>query len=203
MLFLIPSPQYIFLQKKSKRDRALFSFCWQGFHRKLETMLPLPFPPSYLFSKYQFHSLYKPLTDPVSINLQRKPGYRGWWNRFMGSLNVYKHGLCFLGIDKGTEQTDGQSFQKSTKIIKRPLCVSSAERRWKRGWRADGGIKCLTAKVQGYSVHDIVVLCFYINSQPHKIRRISTTQVFFIRQSKRTVPRETLSQHNCKPSRPE
>ncbi len=26
------------------------------------------------------------------------PGYIGWWNRFLGVLNVHKFGLCSVGV---------------------------------------------------------------------------------------------------------
>jgi hypothetical protein len=66
----------------------------------------------------------KPIMDPqISIKAwlagttilfvvpARQATYIGWQNRFLGSLNVYKHGLCFnqrLGIPSIKEDRRGE-----------------------------------------------------------------------------------------------
>jgi hypothetical protein len=76
-------------------------------------------------------------TEPVFLNLLRSPGinsqpagrydnpicrtgppgYIGWWNRFLGSLNIYKYGLRFVQALRIRQMPNvkGQDFRETDK----------------------------------------------------------------------------------------
>jgi hypothetical protein len=58
---------------------------------------------SFRYNRIQLSVVFGFLNQGVQESIP--PGYKGWWNRFLGSLNVYKFGICIFG--RGSGKTTG------------------------------------------------------------------------------------------------